>query len=99
MYDCQTLLKLLYPYLDNELDVKESIRVQMHLEECPSCRTIFEKEQVFLAWLREKVISRVRGRKRPPSRLSRWIPARLQGGLGAAEGAKRMTAAAALILL
>lgn len=53
MYDCQTLLKLLYPYLDNELDVKEALRVQIHLDECARCRGLFEKERIFLEALRE----------------------------------------------
>lgn len=53
MYDCQTLLKLLYPYLDNEIDVKEALRVQIHLDECAHCRGLFEKERIFLEALRE----------------------------------------------
>ncbi|WDT81390.1 MAG: zf-HC2 domain-containing protein [Candidatus Manganitrophus sp.] len=53
MYDCQTMTKLLYPYLDNELDVKEALRVQIHLDECARCRGLFEKERIFLEALRE----------------------------------------------
>ncbi|MGH7272994.1 MAG: anti-sigma factor family protein, partial [Nitrospiria bacterium] len=48
MYDCQTLMKLLYPYLDGELDIKESLRVQEHLEECPYCAEVFRQEKDFL---------------------------------------------------
>ncbi len=52
MYDCQTLMKLLYPYLDGVLDVKESLRVQTHLQECPYCLEIFRQEEEFLVSLR-----------------------------------------------
>ncbi|GEM_PF-1336925 len=52
MYDCQTILKLLYPYLDGELDVKESLRVQSHLEECHDCLEIFKREKEFLQVLK-----------------------------------------------
>jgi mycothiol system anti-sigma-R factor len=55
MYDCQTLLKLLYPYLDGELDVKESLRVQSHLEECPYCLEVFKREKEFLQTLKSSV--------------------------------------------
>ncbi len=55
MYDCQTILKLLYPYLDGELDVKESIRVQSHLEECHHCLEIFKREKEFLQTLRSSM--------------------------------------------
>ncbi len=55
MYDCQTILKLLYPYLDGELDVKESIRVQSHLEECHHCLEIFKWEKEFLQTLRSSM--------------------------------------------
>lgn len=47
MYDCSTIMKLLHPHLDGELDVKESIRVQTHLQECPFCRENFMAEKAF----------------------------------------------------
>jgi anti-sigma factor (TIGR02949 family) len=55
MYDCESLLRLLYPYLDGELDVKESIRVQSHIEECPGCLEIFKQEKEFLQALKSSV--------------------------------------------
>ncbi|MCI0528527.1 MAG: zf-HC2 domain-containing protein [Nitrospira sp.] len=55
MYDCQTLLKLLYPYLDGELDVKESLRVQNHLEECHYCLELFRREKDFIQILKSSV--------------------------------------------
>lgn len=53
MYDCHTIMKLLYPYLDGELDVKESLRVQAHLKDCQDhCREIFKQEKEFLKALK-----------------------------------------------
>jgi mycothiol system anti-sigma-R factor len=52
MYDCNSILKLLYPYLDGELDVKECLRVQAHLKECHYCLKIFRQEQKFLQIIR-----------------------------------------------
>ncbi len=48
MYDCQSILKLLYPYLDGELDVKESLRVQDHLQNCAYCLALFKQEKQYL---------------------------------------------------
>lgn len=62
MYDCETLKKLLYPYLDDELDIKESLRVQVHLEECGRCRRMFESEKRFLEVYR----TRMRVQAAPP---------------------------------
>jgi len=46
--DCSTIIKLIHAYLDGELDVKESIRVQAHLEECERCRRLYQDEKAFL---------------------------------------------------
>ncbi|MEO5657459.1 MAG: zf-HC2 domain-containing protein, partial [Nitrospiria bacterium] len=40
-------MKLLHPHLDGELDIKESIRVQTHLQECRYCRENFVAEKTF----------------------------------------------------
>jgi len=56
MYDCQTLMKLLYPYLDGELDIKESLRVQEHLQECPYCAEVFRQEKGFLQELKTSAL-------------------------------------------
>ncbi len=45
---CEDLKHLLHPYLDGELDVKEAIRVQAHLNDCTSCRSLFRHEKEFL---------------------------------------------------
>lgn len=55
MYVCDTLMKLLYPYLDGELDIKESLRVQTHLQECPYCLEIFKQEKEFLQALKSSI--------------------------------------------
>jgi anti-sigma factor RsiW len=47
MYDCSSVMKLLHAHLDGELDVKESLRVQTHLQECPYCRENFVSEHAF----------------------------------------------------
>lgn len=52
MYACPDVMKMMHAYLDGELDVKESIRVQTHLQECSICRDAFASEQAFLGLLR-----------------------------------------------
>jgi len=58
MFDCATVTKLLHPHLDRELDVKESLRVQLHLQECPYCREIFLAEKEFLDLCAEATLGR-----------------------------------------
>ncbi len=53
MYICDSLKEMLYPYLDDELDVKEVIRVHSHLEECGDCRALYAREKEFLDLLKE----------------------------------------------
>ena len=52
MYDCSTIRTLLHPHLDGELDVKESLRVQTHLQECAPCREVLRAEQAFRDFVR-----------------------------------------------
>jgi anti-sigma factor RsiW len=47
MYDCSTIMKLVHAHLDGELDVKESLRVEAHLQECSYCRENFLAEKAF----------------------------------------------------
>lgn len=47
MYDCSTTMKLVHAHLDGQLDVKESLRVESHLQECPYCRENFLAEKEF----------------------------------------------------
>jgi anti-sigma factor RsiW len=48
MYICPTIKKLMTPYLDGELDVKECLRVDTHLQECEECRETFLADKQFL---------------------------------------------------
>lgn len=48
MYICDTVITLIDAYLDGELDVAESLRVQTHLEECQHCRRLYQDEKTFL---------------------------------------------------
>ena len=52
MYDCSTIRTLIHPHLDGELDVKESLRVQAHLQECAPCREALLAEQAFQNFVR-----------------------------------------------
>ena len=52
MYDCSTISTLIHPHLDGELDVKESLRVQAHLQECAPCREVLLAEQAFQNFVR-----------------------------------------------
>ena len=52
MYDCSSVMKMMDAHLDGELDVKESLRVQTHLQECPYCRENFVSEHAFQDLLR-----------------------------------------------
>ena len=52
MNDCSNSIKLIYPYLDGELDTKGSALVQAHIRECVQCRETFADEQEFLELVR-----------------------------------------------
>ena len=107
MYDCSTVIKLLHPYLDRELDVKESVRIQTHLQECPYCREMFSPEQAFQDLVRQHVApppapeftrrcitaALSRESRRPRRRPFRRWPARVAAGAGA------VAAAAALVIV
>jgi len=49
------IMKLMHPHLDGELDVKESLRVQAHLEACSPCREAFVAEKEFLDLFRAQL--------------------------------------------
>ncbi|MFZ5876857.1 MAG: anti-sigma factor family protein [Nitrospirota bacterium] len=53
MYDCSTIMKLMHPYLDGALDVKESVLVDEHLKDCERCREDYLAEKAFLSLLHE----------------------------------------------
>ncbi len=55
MDECSLIMKLMHPHLDGELDVKESLRAQAHLECCPPCRSVFMAEKEFLELFRAQL--------------------------------------------
>ena len=54
MDDCSTIMKLMDAHLDGELGVKESIRVQTHVQGCPGCRETALVENAFRDLVREQ---------------------------------------------
>ena len=54
MDDCSTIMQLMDAHLDGELGVKESIRVQTHVQGCSGCREIALAENAFRALVREQ---------------------------------------------
>lgn len=55
MHGCPDVMKLMYAFLDGELDAKGTVRVQTHLWECTGCRDAFASEQTFLGLLRSQI--------------------------------------------
>src|SRR5437899_9438283 len=52
MLDCQTMGRLLHPYLDGELSAREALDIQAHLERCPDCAALYRNEKLFLDLLK-----------------------------------------------
>ncbi len=52
MLDCQTMGRLLHPYLDGELSAREAWDIQAHLESCPDCAALYRNEKLFLDLLK-----------------------------------------------
>lgn len=49
MKDCADIEKLMYPYLDGELDVKQNLDVEAHLIRCQKCCDLLNEEKRFLS--------------------------------------------------
>ena len=49
MKDCADIERLLYPYLDGELDVKQNLDVEAHILDCQKCCDLFNEEKRFLS--------------------------------------------------
>jgi mycothiol system anti-sigma-R factor len=49
MKDCADIEKLLYPYLDGELDVKQNLDVEEHILGCQKCCDLLNEEKRFLS--------------------------------------------------
>ena len=54
MLACQDCERYLEAYLDQELDVKESLDMQAHLRACPACLALAETERAFRCFVREQ---------------------------------------------
>src|SRR5207245_9077956 len=52
MLDCQTMGRLLHPYLDGELSAREALDIQAHLERCPDCAALYRNDKLFLDLLK-----------------------------------------------
>ncbi len=48
MLDCQAMKRFLHPYLDGELQARDAVEIQAHLDECPACATLYRNEKLFL---------------------------------------------------
>lgn len=47
MTDCPSVIRLIYPYLDHEIDPAERDQVEAHLVRCPECRGRYAAESQF----------------------------------------------------
>src|SRR5881396_2527324 len=56
MLDCQTMGRLLHPYLDGELSAREALDIQAHLERCPDCAALYRNEKLFLDLLKGSLL-------------------------------------------
>jgi predicted anti-sigma-YlaC factor YlaD len=52
MTDCPSVIRLLYPYLDREVDPATRVTVDEHLVRCFQCRERYSAERQFLALLK-----------------------------------------------
>ncbi len=52
MKDCTHIKKLLYPYLDGELDAKQNLDVEFHIFDCQQCCDLLNEEKRFLSAIR-----------------------------------------------
>lgn len=53
---CAGIEKLLYPYLDGELDVKQNLEVEAHLLYCQKCCDLLNEEKRFLSVLNNRCL-------------------------------------------
>ena len=49
MKSCADIEKLLYPYLDGELDAKQNLDVEAHILDCQKCCDLLDEEKRFLS--------------------------------------------------
>lgn len=48
MLDCQSMRQMLHPYLDGELNARDAVEIQAHLEGCTDCTALFRNEKLYL---------------------------------------------------
>ncbi len=49
--DCQEAQKLIHPYMDDELDLINSLEVEEHLQGCAACSRVYKNQQALRAAL------------------------------------------------
>ncbi len=74
MKTCNEVQKLIYPYLDGELDVKQNLFVEEHLVGCSECSDLLTDRKRFLTLLQSSSL-----REPAPARLREKISASLEG--------------------
>jgi anti-sigma factor RsiW len=55
MLDCQSMQRFLHPYLDGELQARDAVEIQAHLDECPACATSYRNQKLFLDLLKKSM--------------------------------------------
>jgi anti-sigma factor (TIGR02949 family) len=63
MTDCAFIEKLLYPYLDGELDARQNLEVEAHLLVCQKCCDLLDEEKRFLSLIKNGCL----GQEGPPA--------------------------------
>ncbi len=58
---CHEARRLMHLYLDSELSTESSFEVAQHLEECPDCAAMFERERTLENNLRDRLLERLPG--------------------------------------
>lgn len=52
MLDCPAMQRFLHPYLDGELEARDAVDIQAHLDGCPDCAALYRSEKLFLDLLK-----------------------------------------------
>ncbi len=90
--NCQETQNLIHAYLDGELDLVTSLKIEEHLQGCRACSQVYKNQQALRtamntgslyfrspAPLRKRIQSAVRQADRPASRMPRMVPWRWLG--------------------
>lgn len=71
--DCAATRRLMYAYLDSELDLASAAALQSHLEECPQCGRLYDEQLTI-----RRALSGSGGLNTPPPALRRRIRAAIR---------------------